>query len=113
MAMQTPFSFDELLRFIDAENARLHARYGKRLSGAPGTLAYMVKLMEELGELSQQVLASQAMQRQEKLQTHAQSGLAEEVADVLITALILARDLDVDIADALGAKMRKIESRYQ
>ncbi len=39
------------------------------------------------------------------------NNLPEEIADVLITALILAKTLDVDVEQALARKIEKIKAR--
>jgi len=74
-------------------------------------LATVVKLSEELGELSQEVLAHQSLQRKEKLKNHDPQNLAKEFADLIITTLILAKWMDIDIDQALEEKIKIIKSR--
>jgi NTP pyrophosphatase (non-canonical NTP hydrolase) len=71
-------------------------------------LAVAVKLSEETGELSSQVLRQQGLQRKDKKQ----GNLDEEVADVIITSFILASATGVDVESALRNKMQKIDDRY-
>lgn len=76
-------------------------------------LAHMAKLTEEMGELSEQVLASLGHQRKSKRSVDVKKNLAEEIADVIIVTILLAEDFSISIEPALRAKMKKIESRYK
>lgn len=100
----------ELLNFADAEEQRLTSHYAVD-DARIKTLCRIVKLVEEVGELCEEVLAHNAYQRQDKLAERNSSNLPEEIADVLITALILAKTLDVDVEDALQRKIEKIKAR--
>lgn len=104
--------FKQLLDFIALEDERLKNVYGypddtKRI------LARTVKITEELGELSNEVLAHHSMQRQSKIANHSTETLHEELADVLITTLLLAKTLNVDIEKVLEAKIEKINKRHE
>jgi NTP pyrophosphatase (non-canonical NTP hydrolase) len=106
-------TFQELLEFIDIEDARLRDRYGKNFSTEKEViLAKAVKLSEEVGELSSEVLGYNGDQRKEKLDQQTADSLPNELADVVITTLLLAKSLHVDIQDALAKKIQKINSRY-
>ena len=67
---------------------------------------------EEVGELCNEVLAFKGAQRAEKLVNSNQESLEGEFADVMITTLILARTMDVDIEAALKNKLEKICERF-
>ncbi|OGG41699.1 hypothetical protein A3A21_03775 [Candidatus Jorgensenbacteria bacterium RIFCSPLOWO2_01_FULL_45_25b] len=104
--------FSELLSFIKIQSERLKRRYGyddeeKRV------LARTVKLSEEVGELCDAVLSLQKLQRQEKLDEETSEHIAEEVADVLITTLLIAESLRVNIENALFKKIEKINKRFE
>ncbi len=103
----------ELLDFIDLENQRLIQRFGNSSSQTERILSRTVKLTEELGELCDEVLAYNKDQRQEKLDQNDGSNLAHEFADVIITTLLLAKSMDVDIQEALKNKIVKINLRYK
>ena len=103
----------ELLEFIDLENKRLIERFGKNSSQQERILARTVKLTEELGELCNEVLAFNGDQRQEKLDKHNKNNLPNEFADVIITTLLLAKSMNVDIREALKNKIKKINKRYE
>ena len=76
-------------------------------------LAQTVKISEELGELCSEVLAHKSLQRKQKLDNHNKKNISEEFADVIITALLLAKTMNVDIEKALENKLKKINKRYK
>jgi NTP pyrophosphatase (non-canonical NTP hydrolase) len=78
---------------IDSENEALYAR--------------TLKLMEELGELANEILAKQGLQRQSKLDKHTQQDLEDEFGDVLLTVLMLGIELDLDVAEIMRRKFIK------
>lgn len=103
----------ELLQFITTEDKRLKKYYGNYSDQEKRILARTVKLSEELGELCDEVLSFNTMQRKDKLKSHDGENLSEEFADVLITTLLLAKAMDVDIVEALKRKITKINKRYE
>ena len=104
----------ELLEFIDLENQRLIERVRKNYSTQQERiLARTVKLTEELGELCNEVLAFNGDQRKEKLDNHGKNNLSDEFADVVITTLLLAKSMNIDIKEALINKIKKINERYE
>lgn len=80
-------NFSELLSFIVLEDKRLRKLYKNKPDPEKRSLARMVKLTEEVGELADAVLATSALQRPDKLDHSDQNNLAEEFADVMITTL--------------------------
>jgi NTP pyrophosphatase (non-canonical NTP hydrolase) len=102
----------ELLKFIESENERIRKRY-PHLDKEKLILAQAVKINEELGELYNEVLNHCSLQRKEKLDNMDKRGIEEEVSDVLITTLLLAKRMDVDIEKALEEKISKINKRYE
>jgi NTP pyrophosphatase (non-canonical NTP hydrolase) len=102
----------ELLKFIELENKRIRKRYPK-LDKEKLILAQTVKINEELGELYNEVLNHCSLQRKEKLDNTDKRAIEEEFSDVLITTLLLAKRMDVDIEKALEEKINKINKRYE
>lgn len=98
---------DELLKFIEWENDRLRKLYG--FNAKQMKHPSMLKIVEEVGELSEQVLKSDNIQRKEKIVDTEKIG--HEFADVLITTLLLASTMNIDIKNALEEKIIKIKSR--
>lgn len=103
---------DELLEFISQENDRLRA-YHSGLDADNAPLIQTVKLNEEIGELCDSVLAYDSLQRSKKLAEFEEQEIEDEVADVIITTLLLADSIDVDIEEALENKINAVEERYE
>lgn len=103
----------DLLKFIEIEDKRLKKYYGSYNDQEKRILARTVKLTEELGELCNEVLAYGSLQRKEKLNNHDKNNLPEEFADVIITTLLLAKAMDIDIEKALKKKIKKVNKRYR
>lgn len=107
-------TFQELLQFIDVEDSRLRNRFGKNFATEKEIiLAKTVKLSEEVGELSSEVLGHNGDQRKEKLDQRTSDSLPNELADVIVTTLLLAKSLNVDIRAALTKKIERIHQRYK
>lgn len=102
----------ELLAFTDVEDQRIRNLYGNYPDDEKRALARNVKLAEEVGELSNAVLAHFSFQRKDKLEKAEKDNLPEEFADVIITSLLLANCLGVDVGHALEKKIAKIQARY-
>lgn len=100
----------DLWQFIEIQDENLK-RYYSGLEQESLVLARTVKLTEELGELCQEVLVHCSLQRKQKLEKFDKQKLPEEFADVLITALLLAKSMNIDIEAALEKKIRKIKKR--
>ena len=58
-------------------------------------------------------MAYNSLQRKQKLDNHDKENLPEEFADVIITALLLAKAMNVDIEAALEKKVEKVNKRYE
>ncbi len=106
--------FKELLKFINLEDKRIINKFGKNTpTQKERILARTVKLTEELGELCNEVLSFNKDQREEKLDNYDEDNLPNELADVIITTLLLAKTMEVDIEKALIKKIEKINKRYE
>lgn len=105
-------NFKALLAFIVLEDGRLKTRHENYPDHEKRILARAVKLSEEVGELADAVLGFNAMQRADKAKKD-KSNLSDEFADVIITTLLLALAMKVDIQKALEKKIEKINARYQ
>ena len=103
----------ELLQFVDKQDKKLIKNYESTHDKEKRVLARSVKLAEEVGELCSEVLSFNGNQRQKKLDSHNTDSLANEVADVLITTLLLAKTMDVNISTALKNKIKKIDKRFR
>ena len=70
-----------------------------------------MKLTEEVGELNEQILLHYGYSRKEKLEKYSPENLADEIADVIFTTMLIAKSLDIDIQKALSNKLQKIHTR--
>ncbi len=100
----------ELLEFVRRVSEQI-TKGNPESTETERVFARMVKLTEEVGELADEVLASQGDQRKEKLEGKNKESLGDEIADVLITTLVLASSLNIDVPKALARKIVKIETR--
>lgn len=104
-------TLDELNALIDERDAIMRDAKNGAASERERILARTVKLFEEVGELSDEILGSMGWQRQEKLDRKSQESMAEEFADVLITTLLLAKTVGVDVEPAIAKKFEKLRGR--
>jgi NTP pyrophosphatase (non-canonical NTP hydrolase) len=70
-----------------------------------------LKLPEEVGEVVEQVLASEGFQRQCKIDAYEKQDLSHELADVVLVTMILAERLGIDIEEALKEKIEIVRKR--
>lgn len=105
--------FLPLLKFIETEDLRLKRNYSNLTDPEKRILARAVKLSEEVGELSDAVLTHNSLQRKQKLDAESNENLQGEFADVIITTLLLAKAMDVNVEKALEKKIEKINKRYE
>ncbi len=103
--------FKKLLDFIEFENNRAIS-YSKYIKDRERPYIRTVKLMEEIGELCNEIIAYGNYQRKEK-QAFSKTNLEEEFADVVIVTLMLAKTLGVDISRGIENKIEKINKRYK
>ena len=95
--------------FISEQSEHLAGLYTSIESNRERVFARTIKLSEEVGELAEAVLASESLQRKSK--SSKEVSLEQELCDVIITALLLAKSLDIDMDQALSARVEKIRSR--
>ena len=100
-----------LLEFIDFEDSRLNKYYD--IDNDKKILARTVKLMEELGELSNEILSHGSLQRKSKMDRHDKEKIKGEFADVVITAFLLAKAMGIDMKSALEEKINKINNNRE
>lgn len=101
----------ELKKFIDVEHQRMVKRW--RENRKIRTMARTIKLMEELGELCNEIMAYNVKQRKKKMHLQDTKKLEDEFADVIIVTLLLAKNVKIDIYQAINNKIKKIERRWR
>jgi NTP pyrophosphatase (non-canonical NTP hydrolase) len=103
-------NMETLLKFIDAQYERLK-KYYDCFDDEKFALASMAKLSEEVGELSEVILAKCMLQHKKKKEK--KHDLPQEIADVLIVTLIIAKHMKVDVKKALEENIKNIEDLYK
>lgn len=73
--------------------------------------AQTLKLTEEVGELSSEILWHTGFVRQEKLSRYSPETLEDEFADVILVTIRLAKLMDINIESALKNKIEKLKQR--
>lgn len=105
-------TIEEFQKFIDEQDALFRTTKTVGYSERERILARTVKLSEELGELSDEVLASLGDQRTGKMNGRNAESLGDEFADVVIVAFLLAKAMDVNVPEALARKIEKIKEKH-
>ena len=103
--------FNELDRFLSKNLQNLQNKYHFKNKTDVNLLAKRLKISEEVGEFSENILKYLSYQRSEKLHTDVLSDIEEECADVVITACLVLKELELDPAEALAKKIAKISAR--
>lgn len=75
--------------------------------------ARTMKLMEEMGEMSNEILTKMGFQRQSKIDAFKEHHLEDELADVIGSILLLAIELDIDIKPIMQKKIAFTMDRLQ
>jgi NTP pyrophosphatase (non-canonical NTP hydrolase) len=101
----------ELQQLVNIEHNRLLKQYSNVPNQGLTILARMAKLNEEIGELADQILGSLGLQRPEKLYQYTPESLRKELADVVITAFVLAKGCNVDMLQAINEKIQIVTQR--
>lgn len=102
----------ELKDWIELQSKKLKICFGGNQTQTERLYARTIKLNEEVGELCEEILAHNNDQRKDKLDNKSDDGLAHEIADVLITTLLIAESLKIDPNKALKQKIKKINKRF-
>ena len=103
-------TLEDLADFTDAQFEHLTSLFPDVYSHHE-MLAYaaLAKLTEETGELSEAVLSE--FQRQRKTKSHKTTSIEKEAADVIVVALLIAHQFNIDIPKMLQAKIEYLENR--
>lgn len=75
--------------------------------------AQNLKISEEVGELSEQILWKFWWQRLAKMDKISDEKLATEIADVILATTRLARLLDIDLEKVLKQKIEILKERFE
>ena len=100
----------EIQTFIESDYLEWNT-YFKNQDKKTEAFAIMLKISEESGELAREVLRSFGYANQERL--NEPSRLDNELADVLINTILLARCLDIDVPHILERRMEMIREKIK
>jgi len=76
------------------------------------TFARTMKIVEELGELSDEILTSMNLQRNSKIQQFSRQNIEDEFADVVGSLILLALELDIDVEEVMKRKIALTRERF-
>jgi NTP pyrophosphatase (non-canonical NTP hydrolase) len=96
---------------LKKHSAELRIKFETLTKKEKDILTKTVKLTEEVGELSNDILAVLSLQRKEKLKEFEKKNMYEEFADVILSAILLANSVGVDVERAVKEKYKKIVDR--
>ncbi len=75
--------------------------------------ARTMKVVEELGELSDEILTSMNLQRDSKIAKFSRENLEDEFADVLASLILLSCELDIDVEKVMQRKIDFTRERFE
>lgn len=74
--------------------------------------ARSMKIMEELGELSDEILTSMNLQRNTKIEKFSRKNVEDEFADVLGSLVLLGIELEIDLDEVMKRKLEFTKTRF-
>ena len=77
------------------------------------TFARTMKIVEELGELSDEILTSMNLQRNSKIANFTHQNIEDEFADVMGSLILLGIELDIDVEKVIKRKIRFTRDRFE
>lgn len=75
--------------------------------------ARTMKIVEEFGELADEILTSMNLQRNTKIENFSHTNVEDEFADVLGSLILLANELDIDVEKVMQKKIQFTKERFQ
>ncbi len=103
----------ELEKWIDEINFLVSKNFGDKNDEASLTVRMVLKIGEEFGELSEAALFEMGSQRKSKQDKFEQDLFKKELADVIVSALTLARYKGYSLEELLVDKLRYVQERFE
>lgn len=75
--------------------------------------ARTMKVVEELGELADEILTSMNLQRKSKIAKFSQENVEDELADVMASIVLLAIELKIDLDKVMKKKLEYTKDRFE
>lgn len=82
-------------------------------TGDQRVFARTMKIVEELGELADEILTSMNLQRNSKVANFSKQNMKDEFADVLASLILLAIELDIDLDQVMKKKIEYTRDRFE
>lgn len=105
-------SLRQLQTILKSKEKEMRITFSTLTKREKDILVKTVKLSEEVGELSNDILATLSLQRKSKLNAFSKQNMYEEFADVLLAVMTLANVMRVDLERAFSGKLDKILNVY-
>lgn len=74
--------------------------------------ARTMKIVEELGELADEILTSMNLQRNSKIEKFSRENIEDEFADVFGSLILLGKELDIDVEKVMRRKIEFTKQRF-
>lgn len=107
----TPLTIDQLIAEYQVIRQYIQENWPMADHNA-AVFARTMKIVEELGELSDEILSSMNLQRDSKLEKHTRENLEDEFADVFGSLILLAIELNIDIPTIMKRKIAYTKQRF-
>jgi NTP pyrophosphatase (non-canonical NTP hydrolase) len=75
--------------------------------------ARTMKIVEELGELADEILTSMNLQRNSKIKAFSRQNIEDEFADVFASLILLANEMDLDLEKVIKRKLEFTRDRFE
>ena len=98
-----------ILSFLKSIQTKLNKTIRAKLSKNEKIFTQTLKISEEVGELTNEILKQSQHQRSEK--TLIPANIKHELADIILATILLSIELEIDIEQALIEKMEIIDKR--
>jgi|GEM_PF-4495441 len=106
-------NLQELQEHANEVNKRLDNQFGLNGEQRLRAFAHMIKIQEEVGELSEETLIRYKLQREQKLNNADKENLEKEVADVIFATCTFAANFDINLDKVLTERIELVKKRYQ
>jgi len=111
MSTQKQMTINELVKEYQEIHHFLNQNWPLK-SKMKRVFARTMKIVEELGELADEILTSMSLQRESKIAQFSKENLEDEYADVLGSLILLGIELDIDIEKVMKKKLKFTRQRF-
>jgi len=105
-------TIDELVKEYKAIGVFLNKKWPLK-NDDQRVFARTMKVLEELGELADELLTSMNLQRSAKIAQFSRENVEDEFADVLASLLLLSNELNIDVEAVMKKKIQFTRERFE